>query len=99
MEENARIRLPKEKENELLGVVTKLLGANHLMVKCIDGKERLCRIPGRLRKKVWVRDGDLVIVKVWEFQDEKGDIVWRYLPNQANQLKRRGLLKDLEYSK
>ncbi len=50
-------------------------------------------------QRVWVREGDLVIVKLWDFQPSKGDLAWRYLPNQANYLKRKGLLEGLHYDK
>ncbi|MFH1240284.1 MAG: translation initiation factor eIF-1A [Candidatus Diapherotrites archaeon] len=91
-----RIRFPRKQDNEQFGFVTQLMGANQIKVRCEDGLERNCRIPGKLKKKVWIRDGDLVVVKVWDFQPIKGDIVWRYLPPQTNHLRRKGLLKNLE---
>ena len=91
-----RIRFPRKADNEQLGFVIQLMGANQLRVKCEDGETRGCRIPGKLKKKVWIRDGDLVIVKVWDFQPIKGDVVWRYLPPQTNYLRRKGLLTKLE---
>ena len=48
----------------------------------------MCRVVGKMRKKVWVRVGDLVIVKKWTVQeDSKGDIVFRYTKTQANRIK------------
>ena len=91
-----RIRFPRKQDHEQLGFVIQLMGANQLRVKCEDGETRGCRIPGKLKKKVWIRDGDLVIVKVWDFQPIKGDVVWRYLPPQTNYLRRKGLLTKLE---
>ena len=44
-------------------------------------------------KKVWLKEGDVVLVAPWEFQyDEKGDIIWRYEKNEIKELKERGLL-------
>ena len=94
-EDVGKIRFPKKKEDEIFGIVTQLLGANQLKVMCQDGVERLCRIPGKLKKKVWIRANDVVIVKVWDFQPSKGDVVWRYLPAQTNYLKRKGMLEGL----
>ena len=89
-----RLRLPQE--GELFGIVTQLCGANHLRVKCEDGKERMCRIPGKLRKRVWIREGDVVLVKPWEYQAEKkGDVVWRYTKTEAGWLEKQGYLKNL----
>lgn len=79
----------------MLGVVTSMLGAGHMKVLCEDGKERLCRIPGKMRKKIWVKEGDVVIVVPWSFQPEKGDIIWRYTGPQVEWLEKKGLLKFL----
>ena len=46
-------------QGEVLGVVTKLLGFDRIMVKCQDGKERLCRIRGKMKRRAWIREGDI----------------------------------------
>jgi translation initiation factor 1A len=80
-------------QGEILGVVTKLLGFDRIQVKCQDGKERLCRIRGKMKRRVWIREGDIVIVAPWDFQtDTRGDVVWRYTHGQADTLRRKGLL-------
>ncbi len=90
-----RLRFPKKEEFEQFGLVTQLMGANQVRVLCQDGVERQCRIPGKLRKRVWVRVDDVVIVRVWDFQPSKGDIAWRFLGNQTAWLKRNGKLQGL----
>ena len=75
-------------------MVQKLLGYDRVMVKCVDGQTRLCRIRGKMKRRVWVRDGDIVIVAPWDFQsDTRGDIIWRYTGAQAEELKRSGELQ------
>jgi len=87
-----KVRIPRE--GEVLGIVTQMLGANHLRVICQDGYERTCRIPGKLRKRRWIKEGDVVLVKPWVVQtDERGDVIWRYSQTEANWLRRRGFLK------
>jgi translation initiation factor 1A len=77
--------------SDVFGVATKLLGYDRIMVKCQDGKERLCRIRGKMKRRVWVRLGDIVLVSPWEFQtDKRGDLVWRYTRGQAEMLRRKG---------
>ena len=62
-------------ENDVLGTAVKMLGAERISVKCQDGKERLCRIRGKLKRRVWVREGEIVLVSLWDFQaDWRGDI-------------------------
>ena len=47
-EQEFRVRLPKG--NEVFGIVEQRLGASRMRVKCLDGKTRICRIPGRLKR-------------------------------------------------
>jgi len=80
--------------NDLLGTAVKMLGAERILVKCQDGKERVCRVRGKLKRRVWVREGDIVLVSPWDFQsDTRGDIFWRYRKNQTEWLRSHGYLK------
>src|SRR3989344_1400002 len=89
----ASVKLPKE--GEILGVVIGTLGGGRLSVQCKDGKERICRIPGKIRRNIWVRDGDIVIIVPWEIGgDKKGDIVWRDNKHQAETLRRQGHIQE-----
>ena len=91
-EENLENMLYPSK-NDVLGVAVKMLGFDRIMVKCQDGKERLCRVRGKLKRRVWIRDGDIVLVSPWDFQsDTRGDIFWRYRKNQTEILRIKGYL-------
>ena len=80
--------------NDVLGIAVKMLGAERIMVKCQDGKERLCRVRGKLKRRVWIREGDIVLVSPWDFQAEtRGDIFWRYRKNQSDWLRDHNYLK------
>ncbi|NWF87783.1 translation initiation factor eIF-1A [Candidatus Bathyarchaeota archaeon] len=79
--------------NDVLGVAVKLLGFDRVLVKCQDGYERLCRIRGKMKRRVWIREGDVVLVSPWDFQSNKrGDLIWRYTKAQAETLRKKGLL-------
>lgn len=92
MEEEVRVKTPRR--GEVLGVVDAMLGANKLRVRCQDERIRTCRIPGKLRKRVWIKQNDAVLVKPWSIQGEtKGDIAWKYNPTEASWLRRKGILK------
>jgi translation initiation factor 1A len=94
-EEIRRARIPQG--NETLGILEQRLGASRCRVRCLDGKTRNCRIPGRLKRKLWVRENDVVLVEPWEFGgDEKGDIIFKYRPNQVMFLKQNGYLQSLD---
>lgn len=86
-------RLVLPGENEILGIAVKMLGYDRILVKCQDGHERLCRIRGKMKRRVWIREGDIVLVSPWEFQtDQRGDLIWRYTKGQAEQLRRQGYI-------
>ena len=73
------------------------MGGSRTKVRCLDGKTRICRIPGRLKRRLWVREGDVVIVEPWEYSgDEKGDIIYKYTKTQTRFLKNKGYLKQIE---
>ena len=79
--------------NDVLGVAIKLLGFDRVLVKCQDGNERLCRIRGKMKRRVWIREGDVVLVSPWDFQsDKRGDVTWRYTRSQADVLRKNGYL-------
>jgi translation initiation factor 1A len=79
--------------NDVLGVAIKLLGYDRILVKCQDGKERLCRIRGKMKRRVWIREGDVVLVSPWDFQsDKRGDLFWRYTRAQAEMLRKKGYI-------
>jgi len=91
-----RVRIPQKKE--ILGVVQQRLGGSRMRVLCLDGKERICRIPGRLRRALWVRENNVVIIEPWELGgDKKGDIIYKYRSKaEVEFLKKKGYLKNIE---
>jgi len=79
--------------NDVLGVAVKLLGFDRVLVKCRDRHERLCRIRGKMKRRVWIREGDIVLVSPWDFQsDKRGDVIWRYKRSQAECIRKKGHL-------
>ena len=80
------IRLPEE--GELFGRVLKMMGGENVMIKCDDNITRRGRIRGKLKRRVWIRDNDIVILAPWDFKEkERGDIVWRFTLPQVDWLK------------
>lgn len=92
MEEGTvRVRTPRG--DEVLGTVTEVLGGSRFRVECMDGKLRMCRVPGRSKRKMYVKIGNVILVKPWSVEgDEKADIVWRYRPAQVSWLSKKGFL-------
>ncbi len=90
----ARAKIPRGEE--VIGVIEERLGGNKMKVKCLDGKTRNSRVPGRLKRKLWLRPGDIVLVEPWELDKTKGDVIFKYPSNQVEWLKRNGYLKSEE---
>ncbi|MBT3262038.1 translation initiation factor eIF-1A [Candidatus Woesearchaeota archaeon] len=96
-EEVFRVKTPRGRE--VFGIIEQRMGGSKLRVRCLDGKNRLCRIPGRMKRRLWVREGDTVVVEPWELGgDVKGDIVYKYRPNQVSWLRKRNLITEIEES-
>lgn len=93
-QEVLRVRLPRGRE--VLGILEQRLGAARMLVKCLDGKSRVCRIPGRLKRDLWLREGDIVLVEPWEFSKEKGDVIFKYSLAAIEWLRKKGYLKTTE---
>ncbi|MFX0092574.1 MAG: translation initiation factor IF-1A [Candidatus Hodarchaeota archaeon] len=92
------IRVRKPALGELFAIVLRNLGDNRVRVQCADGNVRIGRIRGRMRKRAWIRVGDVVLVEPWYGLDEetKGDVKHRYRMNEKRVLEDRGMLKALE---
>ncbi|BCU68365.1 translation initiation factor IF-1A [Sulfolobales archaeon HS-7] len=73
-------------EGEVICVVKKMLGGEHLILLCLDGKQRQGRIPGRLKKRVWINEGDVVLASPWDFQLDKCDVVHKYSNDELKKL-------------
>lgn len=91
-EEVGRLPLPRRNRGEIFGVANQLLGAARIRVMCEDSISRMGRITGKMKKKMWIREGDLLILRPWGFQEGKADILFRYSRTQSMYLSRRGLL-------
>jgi len=73
-------------QGQLIGKVIGLLGSGWTVVLCQDGKTRRCRVRGKLRRRIWVKLNDIVLVEPWPFQDDHGDILFRYTTGQVDYL-------------
>jgi translation initiation factor 1A len=88
-----RVKLPEGRE--VIGIITQRCGGSRMFVSCMDGKTRNARVPGRKRRGLWLREGDVIIVEPWEFDDDKADVLFKYTPAAVDRLKKMGKL-DME---
>ncbi len=90
-----RVSLPYKPKGEMFAVAETFQGGSRLQIICEDGIRRMGRIPGKLRRRMWIRENDLLIVVPWSFQDSKADVKFRYTPTQTANLKRRGKIPEI----
>ena len=57
---------------------------------------RTCRIRGKIKRRMWIRDNDLVLIAPWDFKSDRADIIWRYIAAHAEKMKADGLLQGLD---
>jgi translation initiation factor 1A len=80
-------------QGELLGRVQKISGGNQVLVQCTDGMVRLSRIRGKMKRRMWIREGDIVLISPWDFDPKRADIVWRYIKDHAEWLENNGYMR------
>ena len=81
-------------EMEEYGQVLRMLGDARLEIQCIDGVKRIGRIRGEMRKRNWIAMGDVVLVSLREYENEKCDVVEKYNEDEVRKLKKAGEIPD-----
>jgi len=92
--ETEKRELVFKEEGQEYAQVIKMLGNGRLDALCFDGVKRLCHIRGKLRKKVWINTGDIILLGLRDYQDTKADVILKYTPDEARNLKAYGELPD-----
>ncbi|XP_071503919.1 eukaryotic translation initiation factor 1A, Y-chromosomal-like [Diadema setosum] len=92
--ESEKRELVFKEDGQEYAQVIKMLGNGRLEALCFDGKKRLCHIRGKLRKKVWINQGDIILIGLRDYQDEKADVILKYNVDEARNLKMYGELPE-----
>ena len=89
-----KVRFPKK--DQFIGVVEKRLGGSRMNIKGVNGESILARVPGRAKKFLWIREGDIVLLEPWELDKDKADLIYKYKPNEVKILMRKNMLGNFE---
>ncbi|KAL2110507.1 hypothetical protein VUR80DRAFT_1109 [Thermomyces stellatus] len=92
--DNEKRELVFKEEGQEYAQVVKMLGNGRLEASCMDGVKRLGNIRGKLRKKVWINQGDIILLSLRDYQDNKGDVILKYTADEARSLKAYGELPE-----
>ncbi len=90
----SKVKLPKGEQ--VIGVVEKRLGGSRMNVRSAQGVDLLARVPGRMKKFLWIREGDIVLLEPWELDKTRVDLIYKYKPNEIKVLEKKGLLGNFE---
>ncbi|KAJ1485942.1 hypothetical protein T484DRAFT_1944457 [Baffinella frigidus] len=74
--------------------VLKMHGGPWLEAYCFDGQKRMCHICGKMGRKVRIAVSDIVLISLRGFQDNKADVIDKYMPDEVRALKTAGELPD-----
>lgn len=92
--DNIKRELVFKEDGQEYAQVLKMLGNGRLEAHCMDGVRRLGNIRGKLRKKVWINQGDIILLSLRDYQDNKGDVILKYTADEARSLKAYGELPE-----
>ncbi len=96
-----RVKFPNRRIGEMFARVVEIYGNERMGVFCADGKKRVGRIRGKIKKRVWIRKGDLVIVSPWDWETPvegklgKAEITWRYTRAEISWLERNRRIPEI----
>lgn len=92
----SRVKFPRRGE-ELFGMIESRLGFGRMNIICADGKTRIGVVPGKYKRRLWLREGDIIIIKPWEYEgDKKCNILYKYKKAHVAFLRNKNYLKELE---
>lgn len=93
-QEVTKVRMPKG--GQFIGIVDKRYGGSRMSVRSTQGSEFLARVPGRVKKFLWIREGDIVLLEPWEFDKSRVDLIYKYRRNEVKFLEKKGHLSSFE---
>ena len=94
MQQGEKRPLLIKEEGQEYGQILRLLGNGRVECNCFDGVKRMCTIRGKLRNRVWINPGDIILVSLREFGDEKADVMHKYYPEEGYELQDLGEIPE-----
>ena len=83
-----------KEESEEYAQIIKILGDGRFQCKCADGIERVAHVRGKMRKRIWLANGDIILVSLRDFENEKCDVVEKYKEKEVAKLKKAGEIPE-----
>ena len=80
-------------DGQVYGFLEKALGDRFFTVNCTDNTTRRCKVR---QKRMRCSTGDCVIVALRDFDDNNGDIIYKYNDDEVRLLRKSGILPSAE---
>ena len=93
-ESDQKRELVFKEDGQEYGQVIRMLGNGRLEAHCFDGTKRLCHIRGKIRKRIWINVDDIILLGLRDYQDDKADVIMKYMPDEVRALKSYGELPE-----
>ena len=96
-----RVKWPNTRIGEMFARVVDIYGSERMQVFCQDGEHRIGRIRGKIKKRVWIRKGDLIVISPWDWETKvegklgKCEITWRYTNAEISWLERNRRIPEI----
>ena len=84
--EDKELVLKDNSENESYALVKGAKGNGRFDIETSDGVTKLAILPGKHRKRMWINAGNIVLVSVWDFQEDKCSIIHKYSEEHVQKL-------------
>lgn len=98
--EEKELILKDPKENENYGLVKGAKGNGRFDIETPDGTVKLGVLAGKHRKRMWINAGDIVLVGIWDFQEDKCSILHKYSEDHVQKLvEKREILPNFQKDK
>ena len=75
--------------------VERALGNKRFEVNSLDGKKRIARVRGTIRRGDRVLAGNYVVIALRDYQDDKADIIENLRPDEVQRLRNMGEIIDI----
>ena len=85
-----KLILKDPKEDQEYAKITRVNGSGRYQLFCFDGKDRLGICAGNIKRKARFAIGDIILVALWDFQDNKCSIIHKYEEDEIHKLKGQG---------
>jgi len=76
----------KKEDGQIYAIVDSILGDCRINAFCEDGVTRVCHIRGKIKKRMWIKKDDILIICIRDFDENKADIIFRYTEKQKKKL-------------